>query len=279
MPSYMIIEGVTIDGQALGSVGVGFNRRITHDLLREIHGFRGLVISDWDITNDCRDERRAPTRQQTTREIGVPWGLEDKTVGERFEAGLAVGIDQFGGGQRQRRPAVSSRRRHGPPWPLGPDRHHARSLAGQRTIRGSACCRPELRSAIADPPGPGVNARATSGEGMDSHLRPGGAAPPCREPLSRGLRSQRLLLGSQPTSACGAILTLERRIAEVSAQMRRGPLGVLVQLLVWRQKGQSICHVRKGLQPHHVSLTGPTSALAVDHQGDLHLGHHVGDLG
>jgi len=97
MPSYTITEGVTIDGQALDPVGSGFNRKITHDLLRETHGFQGLVISDWDITNDCNDECRTPTRQQTTREIGMPWGLEDKTIAERFEAGLAAGIDQFGG--------------------------------------------------------------------------------------------------------------------------------------------------------------------------------------
>ncbi len=99
MPTYVVLHGPEIGGKALEPVGAGFSKQLLSDLLRAEKGYRGLIVSDWSITRDCPEECRAPTATtpQTTRAIGMPWGVENLSVVERFAKGVDAGIDQFGG--------------------------------------------------------------------------------------------------------------------------------------------------------------------------------------
>lgn len=99
MPTYAIVSGPNLDGRPLETVGSGFSKQLLTKLLREEKGFKGLIVSDWAITNDCPTACSAPTADhpQSHDAIGMPWGLEDATKTERFARGVEAGIDQFGG--------------------------------------------------------------------------------------------------------------------------------------------------------------------------------------
>lgn len=99
MPTYPMIAGVTLDRQPLEPVGAGFNHQLLTDLLRKKKGFKGFILSDWAITNDCPTECSAPTaeRPQTPSAIATPWGVETLAKVDRFAKGANAGIDQFGG--------------------------------------------------------------------------------------------------------------------------------------------------------------------------------------
>lgn len=99
MPTYPIITGVTLDGRPLEPVAAGFNRQILTDLLRKQKGFKGFILSDWAITNDCPAACSAPTaaQPQTPAAIATPWGVETLSKLDRFAKGVNAGIDQFGG--------------------------------------------------------------------------------------------------------------------------------------------------------------------------------------
>lgn len=99
MPTYPIIEGVTLNGRPLEPVGAGFSRQLITDLLRGGKRFDGLVLSDWAITNDCPQSCRAPTAAapQQPRAIAMPWGVETLSKEARFAKGVTAGVDQFGG--------------------------------------------------------------------------------------------------------------------------------------------------------------------------------------
>jgi beta-glucosidase len=99
MPAYPIIEGVEFGGTHLEPVGAGYNRNLIKGLLRDTHRYRGLVVSDWAITNDCPEACRNPTAQspQSPMAIAMPWGVEALSREERFAKAVAAGIDQFGG--------------------------------------------------------------------------------------------------------------------------------------------------------------------------------------
>ena len=99
MPTYAIVDGVTLDGRPLPPVGAGFNRPLLTDLLRGTQGFRGLILSDWAITATCADACSAPTAQrpQTRDDLAMPWGVETLSTVERFARGVDAGLDQFGG--------------------------------------------------------------------------------------------------------------------------------------------------------------------------------------
>jgi beta-glucosidase len=99
MPTYPIVEGVTLDGRPLEPVGAGFSHQLLTDLLRGRMRFGGLVLSDWAITNDCPESCRTPTRENPQRPaaIGMPWGVETLSKQARFAKGVNAGIDQFGG--------------------------------------------------------------------------------------------------------------------------------------------------------------------------------------
>ena len=100
MPTYSILQGATVDGRPIEAVGAGFNRQLLTDLLRKRYGFDGVVLTDWAITNDCAERCRegAPAGQRPSfADVGMPWGVEDVPMRDRFVKAVQAGVDQFGG--------------------------------------------------------------------------------------------------------------------------------------------------------------------------------------
>jgi beta-glucosidase len=103
MPTYSILEGATWDGKPIEPVGAGFNRQLLTDMLRGRYGFRGIVLTDWAITNDCADRCRAGAPRgepPSFADVGMPWGVEDRSMRARFVQAVKAGVDQFGGTER-----------------------------------------------------------------------------------------------------------------------------------------------------------------------------------
>jgi len=103
MPTYSILEGATWDGKPIEAVGAGFNHQLLTDLLRGRYRFHGIVLTDWAVTNDCEDRCRggAPAGQRPSfADLGMPWGLEDRSMRARFVQAIKAGVDQFGGTER-----------------------------------------------------------------------------------------------------------------------------------------------------------------------------------
>ncbi|MEO8623683.1 MAG: glycoside hydrolase family 3 N-terminal domain-containing protein, partial [bacterium] len=88
MPTYAILDGLSIDGTPLEPVGAGFNRQLLTDQLRGRYKFGGLVVSDWAITQDCVEACKTGAPRQTPREIAMPWGVESLTKVQRFAKGM-----------------------------------------------------------------------------------------------------------------------------------------------------------------------------------------------
>jgi len=99
MPTYAIINGVTVDGQPLEAVGANFSRQLLADVLRRDKGFSGLIVSDWNITDDCNERCQNPTEAYPQRyeDFGTPWGVEHLSEVERFAKAVNAGVDQIGG--------------------------------------------------------------------------------------------------------------------------------------------------------------------------------------
>ncbi|HEY6815644.1 MAG TPA: glycoside hydrolase family 3 N-terminal domain-containing protein [Croceibacterium sp.] len=99
MPAYPILQDTAVLGQPAEQLSPGYSKQLLQDLLRGEFGYRGLILSDWAITRDCPERCRAPTADAPQRppEIATPWGVEDLGVKQRYIAGLAAGLDQFGG--------------------------------------------------------------------------------------------------------------------------------------------------------------------------------------
>jgi beta-glucosidase len=97
MPTYSIVQGVSVAGKPLEQVGAGFNAQLLQDKLRGEKRFTGIVLSDWAITNDCNSECMAPTKPHAFDAIAMPWGVEGLSELQRFAKGINAGIDQFGG--------------------------------------------------------------------------------------------------------------------------------------------------------------------------------------
>lgn len=97
MPTYTILQDVTIAGRPIEPVGGGYNRQLLTDLLRGQHRFGGVVLSDWGITRDCGENCRTAAIPHTPADIAMPWGVESLTMAERLARGLQAGLDQFGG--------------------------------------------------------------------------------------------------------------------------------------------------------------------------------------
>ena len=99
MPTYSILENLSVKGNPLEQVGAGYNRWLLTDLLRGEHRFAGLVVSDWAITNNCGDPCRngGPAGRPNFAGIAMPWGVEQLSAVEKFAKGMNAGIDQFGG--------------------------------------------------------------------------------------------------------------------------------------------------------------------------------------
>ncbi len=70
------------------NVGNAYSKYIINDLLRERHGFDGVVCTDWGVTSDVAG---------VDVFSGKPWGVEDLTVAERHYKAIKAGVDQFGG--------------------------------------------------------------------------------------------------------------------------------------------------------------------------------------
>jgi beta-glucosidase len=100
MPTYSILKDLVHDGHAVPQVGAGFNRYLLQDLLRGRYGFDGVVTSDWAITGDCPQacrENRPPAFFVGPWGVGMPWGVEELTVLQRFALTINAGVDQVGG--------------------------------------------------------------------------------------------------------------------------------------------------------------------------------------
>lgn len=98
MPTYSILKGASWQGKAIEPVAAGFNHFLLTDLLRGQYGFNGVILSDWLITSDCRDDcvhGSKPGEDPVPR--GMPWGVEKLTVDQRFIKAVQAGVDQFGG--------------------------------------------------------------------------------------------------------------------------------------------------------------------------------------
>jgi beta-glucosidase len=74
MPYYGIPVGITSE-----DVGMGYNKEILTDLLREQMDFEGVICTDWGITSR------------------MVWGVEELTVAQRYRKAIEAGVDQFGG--------------------------------------------------------------------------------------------------------------------------------------------------------------------------------------
>ncbi len=100
MPTYSILEKVVVDGKPLEPVGAGMNSALVNGMLRGKYGFRGVVLSDWAITEDCADacESGTPAGQRPApAQIGMPWGMQGASKTERFAKSVNAGVDQIGG--------------------------------------------------------------------------------------------------------------------------------------------------------------------------------------
>lgn len=97
MPTYDILDGLQIDGTAVEAVGAGFNTQLLTGQLRGKYKFRGMVLSDWSITQDCADACVTGQPRQAPFQIAMPWGVQELTKAQRFAKGMNAGIDQFGG--------------------------------------------------------------------------------------------------------------------------------------------------------------------------------------
>ncbi|SLJ87021.1 glycoside hydrolase family 3 protein [Novosphingobium mathurense] len=99
MPTYGILKGVTIDGKPAEPVGAGFSKQVVETMLRKDQGYKGLVVSDWAIVNDCPSSCTEPTQAnpQSPMAIGMPWGVEGLSKAERIGKAVMAGVDQIGG--------------------------------------------------------------------------------------------------------------------------------------------------------------------------------------
>ncbi|HEX7979192.1 MAG TPA: glycoside hydrolase family 3 N-terminal domain-containing protein [Gemmatimonadaceae bacterium] len=100
MPTYDILEGATWKGKPVEQVGAGFNKQLLTDILRDQYGFKGIILTDWAITNDCNEKciNGSPKGERPSfADVGMPWGVESLPKRERFVKAVKAGVDQFGG--------------------------------------------------------------------------------------------------------------------------------------------------------------------------------------
>ncbi|HZJ01117.1 MAG TPA: glycoside hydrolase family 3 N-terminal domain-containing protein, partial [Gemmatimonadaceae bacterium] len=100
MPTYSILEGATLNQLPLEQVGAAFNHQLVTTLLRDRYGFKGIVLTDWAVTNDCSEACRngAPQGERPSfASVATPWGVENLSKVDRFAKAINAGVDQFGG--------------------------------------------------------------------------------------------------------------------------------------------------------------------------------------
>lgn len=94
MPTYSIMLA-----RGYPAVGGGFNKVLIQDVLQKREHFDGLVVSDFNITQDC-DETcqvgRQPGVVPNRVTFGKPWGVETLTRDERIVRSIEAGVDQIG---------------------------------------------------------------------------------------------------------------------------------------------------------------------------------------
>jgi len=103
MPTYSMLEHATWDGKPIEQVGAGFNRQLLTDMLRDRYGFRGVILTDWAITWDCKERCKngAPAGERPSfADLGMPWGVEELSMRARFVKAVQAGVDEFGGTER-----------------------------------------------------------------------------------------------------------------------------------------------------------------------------------
>jgi beta-glucosidase len=100
MPTYSILKDLELDGSVIEQVGANHNEYLLQDLLRGDYGFEGVITSDWGITNNCPQEcldNRPPASFVGPWGAGMPWGVEDLTLPERYASAINAGVDVIGG--------------------------------------------------------------------------------------------------------------------------------------------------------------------------------------
>jgi beta-glucosidase len=100
MPTYSILQDLVYQGHALEQVGAGFSSFLLQDLLRGEYGFEGVIVSDFGITGNCPaacQANRPPASFIGPWGVGMPWGVEDLTVLQRYALSIKAGVDQIGG--------------------------------------------------------------------------------------------------------------------------------------------------------------------------------------
>lgn len=97
MPTYSILQGLTIDGKPVEQVGASFSHFLLTDLLRKRYGFQGVILSDWAVTEDCPKACTEGSGPNERPVIGMPWGVEALTRPQRAAKMLLAGVDQIGG--------------------------------------------------------------------------------------------------------------------------------------------------------------------------------------
>jgi beta-glucosidase len=100
MPTYSILKDLELDGSVIEQVGANHNEYLLQDLLRGQYGFQGVITSDWGIANDCPQEcldNRPPASFVGPWGAGMPWGVEDLTLPERYASAINAGVDVIGG--------------------------------------------------------------------------------------------------------------------------------------------------------------------------------------
>ena len=100
MPTYSILKDLQRDGSVIEQVGAGHNEYLLQDLLRGQYGFKGVITSDWGIANDCPAacrELQPPASFVGPNGFGMPWGVEDMPLPQRYASTLNAGVDIIGG--------------------------------------------------------------------------------------------------------------------------------------------------------------------------------------
>jgi len=97
MPTYNILQGLTLNGQPVEQIGAGYSEQLLTDLLRGEHEFEGIILSDWAIAKDVNESCRTGNPPQMPPDISMAWGVEELTRAERFAKAVLAGMDQFGG--------------------------------------------------------------------------------------------------------------------------------------------------------------------------------------
>ena len=101
MPTYSILKDLVYKGTTVEQVGAGFNSFLLQNLLRGEYGFMGVIVSDFSIIGTCTPN--CLVNRPPVSDIGgdwfsaKPWGVEDKTVLQRFALSINAGVDQIGG--------------------------------------------------------------------------------------------------------------------------------------------------------------------------------------